>query len=135
MSSGLFEGCVTVPEGQDQPNLHADFQSSGKVPGAKGEVTVSSTAMNTNSIEIEIKNLVRPQRLNRGAQNYVVWESFTGAETKPQSVGALNLDKKFTGRLKTATPFRSFNLFITAESNVIKPLPTGQKLFWVTINH
>jgi len=46
----------------------------------------------------------------------VVWARADGAGSA-QNLGALHVDKDLDGTLKTVTPLRTFDVFITAESS------------------
>lgn len=133
---GVFSGCVTVPPGESDTtnSTNSTLSKNKKVAGADGKITISTTSTNSNQLELSVKHITAANRIYPQAKNYIVWELPTGFSMKPQSLGPLKIDKNYTGRLKTVTPFRSFDIFITAEP-VLNPIkPTGEKLFWTTVN-
>ena len=129
-----MSGCVTDnPSGESSP-LNQKMTSNRKVSTLEGNLTVSTTNWNSNLIDLSVKNMSRPNKINPRAKTYVVWEVPFGAKMKPQSIGILMPDKNLNARLMTATPFKQFELFITAEPTSNPGLPTGQKLLWTSVS-
>src|SRR4051812_35696950 len=127
---GLGIGCVTTNENPDGgKDIHTSMSISPKLPATKAELNVTGAKNNNSAINIVLKGLVNPGHIVKGAKAYVVWESPVGlgGEVKPQSLGALQLDKNLGAQLKTITPFRSFELFVTAEANPSAAKPTSEK--------
>ncbi len=133
---GVFSGCTTVPadESNGIPPTNSTLSKNKKIAGADGKITITTTSTNGNRLELYIKHIGAPNRIDSRARNYIVWELPKGFSNKPQSLGPLKLDKNYTGRLNTVTPFRSFDIFITAESATNPLQPTGEKLLWTTVN-
>jgi len=127
--------CVTVP---NQDGLLAPTQGTlsknKKIGDAEAKITITSTRTNSNQIELNVRHIGALNKINPRAKNYIVWELPAGTSMKPQSLGPLYIDKTSQGKLKTVTPFRNFDIFITAESAPNPAQPTGEKLFWTTIN-
>ncbi len=45
----------------------------------------------------------------------------------------MKISKNLDGELETTTPFRSFELFITAEPSSAVTAPKGERMLWATI--
>jgi len=132
----LFSGCTTVPHGDSKGGAPttSTLSKNRKIAGADGNITISSTTTNSNRLELNVKHVGALNRISPRAKNYIVWELPVGFSMKPQSLGPLKIDKNYTGRLNTVTPFRNFDIFITAEPALNPLQPTGEKLFWTTVN-
>ena len=57
----------------------------------------------------------------------MVWAQPEGADA-PQNIGALKVDKKYSGSLMTVIPYEDFKVFITAEPSPQVTEPSGQEL-------
>lgn len=102
------------------------FAISSIVPAAEGRVKIKSDQNNNKTIDVEIKNLARVQRLEPSRDHYVVW-----METESngvQNLGRLKstsslFSSSMTGNLKTVTAFDPVSFFITAENNATIQYP------------
>jgi hypothetical protein len=105
----------------------------------KGTVAVSHDANQNTKLKVEVDHLAPPERVSQEAKTYVVWITPLGegaGETEQtQSLGALSIDNKLNGKLSAVTPFRAFDLFITAEPAATVAQPSGERMFWTQINH
>jgi len=126
-------GCVTEQPGNG-PVTKTALSTSKKIPSAIGQLSISSTANNNNLIELNVRHLARPERIVPHAKAYIVWEVPTGYKVA-QSLGALTIDKNYTGKMKTLTPFRNFDIFVTAEPSLGQIEPSGEKLLWTAVSH
>jgi len=126
-------GCVTEGPANSAP-VNQKMSSNKQLSPVEGSLTVSTTPFNSNLIDLTVKNMSRPNKINPRAKAYVVWEVPSGAKMKPQSIGILTPDKFSNARLMTATPFKQFDLFITAEATNNPVAPTGQKLLWTSVS-
>ena len=114
-------GCASVSR--------APLQSHGGIPAAQGEVEVraSKSENNNTSVEVRVQYLALPGKVVPGATTYVVWARPEGG-WNVQNLGALRVSADLSGSLKTVTPFRRFELFITAEPSAQILQPTGAEL-------
>jgi hypothetical protein len=132
---GFLSGCVTVtPDSDNTPPFKTKMASNGKMFPAEGQITVTTTSNHNNMVEMVVKNMGRPSKVIPSAKTFIVWETPTGSNLKPQSLGPLNLDKNFNGKIKTVTPFRNFDIFITAEPKANQITPTGERLLWTNVS-
>lgn len=96
------------------------FQSSSKVPAARGLVTIKKDNNKNYLLKIKIDNLAEVKRLESSKNAYVVW--IETEETLVKNIGQIKSDTKFmSSKLKasfeTVTAFKPSKIFITAEEN------------------
>jgi hypothetical protein len=101
------------------------------VPGAWGEVAVGHDRNGNTTVKMTVKRLANLENLTPRASAYVVWlrERDGIAENK----GQLKTDKNLNGSFKTVTPFKSFDVFVTAEQDPRVIGPTGSEVLIATI--
>jgi hypothetical protein len=94
------------------------LQPGKMVPAATGTVTVSKDTNNGNvKLDIKVKNLALPGSLTPPANNYVVWLEPYNQQGTPMKQGAIGVDGKLNGELKTETASKNFNVLVTAEQS------------------
>jgi len=103
---------------------------SPDIPAAQGMVKFSKTNDGNISINLSVKYLADPQKLQPPAAIYVVWVG-KDKDSKPQNIGALKVEKDREGTIKSVTPLHAFQLFVTAEGNGQVQEPVGTKLLWI----
>jgi hypothetical protein len=111
-------GCATA---------RVPLSSTRDVPAAQGTVMTSMTKNNNTAIDVRVKHLADPGKVESGATTYVVWARPEGSG-QPRNLGALKVGDDLTGQLKTVTPYSGFELFITAEPSAQVTSPQGQEL-------
>lgn len=114
-------GCATLGFGG---GAKAEYRMTGgpAVPAATGMVTVRSESAGNQRVEIAVEHLAAPGRAFSGMSTYVVWlVPANGAG--PQNMGALTTGEDLRGRLQIQTPYKSFDIFVSAEAapNVATP--------------
>ncbi len=109
------------------------LSASSTIPAAEGHLDCGKAANDNTSVDLKVKHLANPERLTPPASTYVVWIR-TDKTAIPQNIGALTVDNDLTGRLKTVTPQRHFELFLTAEASGQVETPTGEELMWANCN-
>lgn len=88
------------------------------VPAATGTVNVSKDTNNGNlKLDIKVKNLALPGSLTPPANGYVVWLEPYSQQGTPVKQGAIGVDGRLNGELKTETASKNFNIVVTAERN------------------
>ncbi len=111
---------------------HPDAMNvSSDIPAAKGEVKFDKTENGNTSIVLTVQYLANPEKLLPPATVYVAWVRAT-EDSQPQNIGALRVDDKRTGTLRTVTALKGFDLFVTPENSGQAQVPTGKQLFWTT---
>lgn len=93
----------------------------------------SPTENGNTAVEVHVRHLAPPGRLDAAATTYIVWVQAAG-ETAPQNLGALRVDEKLRGTLRTVTPFRRFDVFVTPEPGPTAVTPTGRRLLSARID-
>ncbi len=97
------------------------FPTSEVLPAAEAKVDINRNDNRNYEIELEIKNIARPERLTPSRNNYVAW-----METENHGVvnlGNLRINSKNRASLETVTPYTPIRIFITAEDgrNIMRP--------------
>jgi len=97
-----------------------NFNTSTVVPAAEGVVKIKKDSNKNNSVDIKIKNLAEPDRLQIPKSVYVVW--MVTEDNGVKNIGQLKSSKsmfssQLEGTLKTVTSFTPKRIFITAEDN------------------
>jgi hypothetical protein len=116
-------GCMTHTGAMGRGEQTWTLNGSQKTPAAQGKVEVAAKSKDgTRQIEVEVKHLARPSAVFDGTTTYVVWVKPEGG--RPENVGALALDKDLKGDLKTKTPYKVFDVMVTAEMSPGTTLPS-----------
>jgi hypothetical protein len=101
------------------------------VPAAAAELNVGKEKNGNVQIDLKADHLAKPGRLTPPASSYVVWLQQEGSEA--QSQGELKIGDDQKGELKTATPLRTFNVFVTAEADSQTKFPSQQVVLQATV--
>ena len=107
------------------------FTASKIVPAAAAELNVGKEKNGNVQIDLKAGHLAKPSRLTPPASSYVVWLQQEGSEA--QSQGELKIGDDQKGELKTATPLRTFNVFVTAEADSQTKFPSQQVVLQATV--
>lgn len=98
------------------------------IPGAEGVVTTSTTDDGNTKLDISVKHLAPPEKVEPGASVFMVWVRGLEGGAQAVSQGALVVNSDLKAGMETVTPLRSFELFITPESTQSVTAPTGKTL-------
>ncbi|MGH9561658.1 MAG: hypothetical protein ACRD3S_09415 [Terracidiphilus sp.] len=110
------------PSGRSFP-----LQPGKIVPGATGTVKVSKDTNNGNlKLDIKVKDLALPGSLTPPQNEYIVWLEPYNNKGQPIKQGAIGVDGKEQGELKTETASKNFNVLITAETNEAVTSPSDK---------
>lgn len=102
------------------------FPISNKAPAAEIFAKIKQDKNNNYAIKITAKNLASPDRLNPPKNNYSIW--IVTEKNGIKNIGQLiNKNAKKTV-LKTTTPFKIVEIFITAEDKGNISLPSGDEI-------
>jgi hypothetical protein len=106
---------------------------SNKAPGASGIADVKSDKHGNTEVDITVHNLAEPSKRDPPANTYVVW--FQHQDSPPENAGELKVGEEMKGSLKTKTPWRNFEIYVTAETDphVIEP-PLGPMVMQAKID-
>ena len=135
-SSAFLSGCAMGRGQASQGGKRQDVKlnASSQVPAADGRVLLSREDNNNTALNVEVKHLAAPQKVDPAANSYVVWSRNHKADAYPQPLGALSVDQNLNGRLRTVTTQRNFDIFITAEPSSQVTEPSGDRLMWTTVD-
>lgn len=107
------------------PACAARYSVAAREPalGADADIAISKTKSGNYFVEVGLKNLPPPDRLDSGATAYVVW--FQPAEQPAIKAGMLSYDPKDRdGFIEATTPHREFTVLVTLESSPDVGSPT-----------
>jgi hypothetical protein len=125
--------CVALVSCSSGPTKKPLSASSSNQSG-KGTVSVHKDANQNTALAVEVDHLGPPERVSSDAKTYVVWITPNGEKNRTQSLGALAVDDQLNGRLEAVTPFKAFELFVTAEPSATVVKPSGEQMFWAQVN-
>jgi hypothetical protein len=131
-----LSACSQLHLGSKPPT--AALQASPKVPAAEGTVSVQDGDNGNYKVALNVKHMAPPDKVATGASSYVVWlrplasDNQNQAQTA-QNMGALTVNNDLEGNLTTVTPYRQFDLFVTAEPAPNSTAPTGEQLLSTTV--
>jgi len=100
--------------------------SSPTTPAASGKVDVKKDKNGNTTVTIHTEHLAKPGMLTPPATNYVVW--FREESGEPMNQGQLKVGKSLRGEFKTTTRFQNFEVFVTAESDPLVKIPSGDSV-------
>lgn len=123
----LSAAMITWPSGGEKIQMTA----SHEVPAAQGTITVKNSKNHNTDVTVKVQHLAEPSSLTPPADVYVVWFQPSGQDAKNE--GELMVQGNRGGDLKTETPFKHFEVFITAEKNARVEQPTGPRVLSGTV--
>ncbi|HEU4414226.1 MAG TPA: hypothetical protein VFT65_05535 [Candidatus Angelobacter sp.] len=97
------------------------LNNTGAAPAAEGKISTDNDRNGNTGIEIEVKHMATPQSLTPAKTTYLVWVQARGKD--PELLGALRVNQNLEGSLKTSTPYKTFDVFITAEDSMKPDAP------------
>src|ERR1051326_5030027 len=87
--------------------------NTGAAPAAEGKVTTDNDRNGNTEVEVQVKHMATPQSLTPARQAYLVWVQPRGKDA--ELLGALRVNGDLEGSLKATTPYKAFDVVITAE--------------------
>jgi hypothetical protein len=100
--------------------------NTGAAPAAEGKVNTDNDRNGNTGVEVAVKHMATPQSLTPAKQAYLVWVQARGKD--PELLGALRVNDKLEGSLKAETPYKDFEIFITAEDSLKPDMPSSMVL-------
>ncbi len=105
------------------------FLKSSHVPAARGTAKISKTSNNNYEINIKIKHLAAPSRLQPAKEAYIVW--INTENNQILNLGEITsstgfLSDKLKSSFTTVTPFNPVKVFISAENEARIQHPFGE---------
>lgn len=110
------------------------FENNNSVdPAAAGKVDVDHDRNGNDQLKIHVYHLPDPDKLSPPRSAYVVWVQPAGQP--PEKLGQLKVNEKLEGSLSATTPYKTFDVFITAEDNLHSDAPNGSEVLRAKIVH
>jgi hypothetical protein len=89
--------------------------STAIAPAATGIVNHATDRNGNTEVELKVEHLAKPQALTPAKSHYIVWVQLSGGLAA--NVGELRVNDDLAGSLKFTTPYRSFQVSVTAEDS------------------
>lgn len=87
--------------------------NTGVAPAAEGKVITSTDRNGNTQVEVQVKHLATPEKLTPPRQAYLIWVQPRGKA--PELLGVLRVNDKLEGSLTATTPYKVFDISVTAE--------------------
>jgi hypothetical protein len=100
------------------------------VPFAVGaiDVVAGDGANGNGSFTVRVEHLGDPGKLDASATTYIVWIKPNKDDAKETNMGALAVDSSQSGQVTFTTPFKEFEVTLTAEPATDAAAPSGRVL-------
>lgn len=98
------------------------LNSTELAPAAEGKVVTSTDRNGNTEVEVQVKHLAAADKLTPPKQAYLVWIQERGKQ--PELLGVLRVNDKLEGNLKTTTPYKAFDIFVTGEDSLRPETPS-----------
>ena len=92
-------------------------------PAARGTIHLHTGDNGNTEMDVKTDSMAPPSSLSPPKNAYVVW--IQPPDDAPQNLGQMTVDKDQKAGLKTATAYKRFKLFITAEDQAQLKSPEG----------
>jgi hypothetical protein len=100
--------------------------AASTVPAATGHAEIGTDRNGNTTIDLKVQHLAKPENLTPAASTYVVWIQPRGGA--PQNQGALQVNSDLNGEYKGTTPYKNFDILVTAENDAKTNTPSGQEV-------
>lgn len=97
--------------------------NTGMAPAAQGKVITGNDRNGNTEIDVQVKHMATPQSLTPARQAYLVWVQPHGQPA--QLLGTLRVNEDLEGSLKASTPYKDFDIFVTAEDQPKPDTPSS----------
>jgi hypothetical protein len=111
----------------------AQFEHSPVATAAEPKLKVSKTDNGNTALDFKVKYLPPAAKVRPDATSYVVWARPENSGPT-MNLGAMKLNDKLEGHLKTLTPFKDFQLLVTPEANITAQAPTSDPVLWARVD-
>jgi hypothetical protein len=111
-----------------------DFRMAAdpSVPAAQGRVSTDTDRNGNTKLHVDVDHLAQPSALTPASNTYVVWIQARGQA--PQNVGELRVNPDLHGSFRTSVPYKSFDVYVTAERDPRASAPSGPELLKTTVD-
>ncbi len=94
-----------------------------RTSGAEGKLKVKEDNGN-RIISVEMEHLAQPSAIDGRFNTYVLWLR-PARQKEWKNMGSLRIDSDRKAKLETVTPYESFDVMVTAESEATGDAPKG----------
>src|SRR5690242_6706213 len=101
-------------------------------PSADARVEYHTDRNGNTTIMISAHHLAPPTQLTPPKTTYVVWIQRPGRD--PENMGAFKVNEKQEGTIKATTPYKQFDVFVTAEDNDHVQAPSSMEVLRGVVN-
>jgi hypothetical protein len=108
------------------------MRNSSVDPAATAVVHANSDRNGNLDITLDARHLAPPDRLTPPHSVYVIW--IQAPNKSPEELGVLRVNTDdMAGSFRTKTPYKSFDIFVTAEDNPKPDTPSGTEVLRGTV--
>ena len=110
------------------------LSASPNVPAAEGRVQVQpgKGPDHNQALYVSVDHMAPADKAFPGMTSYVVWVIPQGGQP-PQNLGVLNVGENLKGELKGSTPYKTFDVLVTAEDSGKVTHPSDNRIFNTSI--
>lgn len=105
--------------------------ASSIVPAAAGTISYQHDRNGNIKFTVSTKNLAAPSQLTPPKNTYVVW--IEPRDQQPQNAGVLTVNNDLQGSFSSTTPYKTFNVVVTAEDSPTVTQPSGPQILHGTV--
>lgn len=105
--------------------------TSMMLPAATGQAKVSKDDNGNTRVNVKVQHFAQPQRLQPPKSVYVVWVETP--ERQMYNLGQLRIKDNLEGELTGITPFKVFQIVITAENYPTVTTPSSDVVMWTSV--
>lgn len=97
--------------------------NTGVAPAAEGKIITDNDRNDNTGVQVQVKHMANPQSLTPPKQGYLVWVQPRGKG--PELLGSLRVNENLEGSLKATTPYKQFDVLVTAEDTLKPDAPSS----------
>jgi len=105
--------------------------NTGAAPAAEGKVITNNDRNGNTNVEVHVKHMATPQSLTPARQGYLVWVQPRGKDA--ELLGTLRVNEDLEGSLKATTPYKDFEILVTAEDSLKPETPSSNVILKGTV--
>ncbi|MGA7521811.1 MAG: hypothetical protein WBW84_04980 [Acidobacteriaceae bacterium] len=102
------------------------MMAGNATPAAQGAIQVTTGNNGNTELDVKAHALAPPSSLTPAENAYVLW--IEPPDHSPQNHGRIKVDGNENAELHAKTPYKRFQVFITAEENAKAQMPEGPKV-------
>jgi hypothetical protein len=122
--TAIIAGALVASTGCGPKKVSMD--TTAAQPAAQGRAELSKDDNGNTVVTLKAKHLARPENLSPAKQVYVVWIQPRGEQ--PMNQGVIKPGDNLEAEFKSRTPYKNFDIFVTAEDSPTATSPTGTEV-------